>query len=267
MSVKIVLTAPRGKMGRTITRLAAAREDIILAGAVAAKGRDYVGQDLGRVAGLGYDLGILVTDDLEAALARCDVAVDFSTPENSLAVLQAACRHRKPLLCGTTGFSQEEKEILERAAEQIPLIYSDNTSKLVNVMSKALELVTRAVGETSDIEIIEMHDRFKPDAPSGTAKDMGALIAKTLGKNLTEIADYGRCGLSLRREGHIGYHSVRSGGISSTHTVLFGGLSERLEITHHAYNSESFAAGACDCAVFLYGKAPGHYTVEDVFEL
>ena len=118
-----------------------------------------------------------------------------------------------------------------------------------------------------DIEILEMHDQWKKDAPSGTSKEMGEIMAHALGKELSNIAVYGREGESPREPGTIGYHSLRAGNIPSSHTVFFGGMGERLEITHHSYNWECFARGACDCAAYLDGKAPGFYSIKDVLGL
>lgn len=265
--MKIIVIGPRGKMGRLITRVAAEREDMELVAGVAPAGRDYIGQDLGTVALLGKAVGAPVVDDLEKVIDDCDVIIDFSTRETSLQVLDAAIQHGKGLVCGTTGFSEEEKARFQAAAETIPMLYAANTSKLVNIMNKLLELVTKTLGEEPDIEILEMHDKCKKDAPSGTSKEMGETIAHALGKELADIAVYGREGESPREKGTIGYHSLRAGNISSSHTVYFGCMGERLEITHHAYDWECFARGACECAAYLEDKGPGFYTIQDVLNL
>ena len=150
---------------------------------------------------------------------------------------------------------------------EIPVVYAANTSRVVNLMYTLLEIAANAIGNNADIEIIEMHDRNKKDAPSGTSKEMGEVIAKALDKSLKEIAVHGRQGEGARVPGTIGYHSLRAGDISSSHTVLFGLQGERLEITHHAHNWECFAQGACEAAAFIYGKEPGLYTVKDVLNL
>ena len=155
----------------------------------------------------------------------------------------------------------------EAAGKEIPMLYAANTSKLVNIMNKLLELVTTTLKDEIDIEILEMHDQWKKDAPSGTSKEMGEIMAHALGKELDEIAVYGREGESPRKPGTIGYHSLRAGNIPSSHTVFFGGMGERLEITHHSYNWECFARGACDCAAYLADKEPGFYSIKDVLNL
>lgn len=265
--MKVIVVGPRGKMGRLITQIAAGRDDLQLIAGVAPKGRDYIGKDLGAVTAVGYDLGVPVVDDLGSVIDECDVIIDFSTKEMAMEVVKLAIEHKKALVCGTTGFSAEEFAEFEKAAEFIPMLYAANTSKLVNVMNKLLELVAKTVGEELDIEILEMHDQWKKDAPSGTSKEMGEVMAHAMGKELNEIKVHGREGVSPRVPGTIGYHSLRAGNIPSSHTVYFGGMGERLEITHHSYNWECFARGACDCAAFLEGKGPGFYTIKDVLNI
>lgn len=265
--MKVIVIGPKGKMGRLITAAAASRDDMELIAGIAPKGRSYIGQDLGAVAMTGSELGIPVTDDLESVIDRCDVIIDFSTKETAMTVLDLAVAHKKALVCGTTGFTPEEMLKFQDAAREIPMLYAANTSKLVNIMNRLLELVTSTLKDEIDIEILEMHDQWKKDAPSGTSKEMGEIMAHALGKELNDIAVYGREGASPRKPGTIGYHSLRAGNIPSSHTVFFGGMGERLEITHHSYNWECFARGACDCAAFLAGKKPGFYTIKDVLNL
>lgn len=262
--MKTIVTAPRGKMGKLIVQAAAKHQELELIAGIAPKGRDYIGSDLGLTAMTGIKLGVPVVDNLEAVIDDCDVIIDFSTTETGMEVLDCAVTHKKALVCGTTGFTPAQMQRFHDAAAYIPMLYAANTSKLVNIMNKLLELVAATVGEELDIEILEMHDQWKKDSPSGTSKEMGEIMAHALGKQLSDVAVYGREGASPREKGTIGYHSLRAGNIPSSHTVYFGGMGERLEITHHAYNWECFASGACDCAAFLYGKAPGFYTIKDV---
>ncbi len=265
--MKVIVIGPRGKMGKLITQMAAAREDMELTAGIAPKGRDYIGMDLGTVAMTGKLLGVPVTDDLEEVIDDCDVIIDFSTKESAMEVLDLAVAHGKALVCGTTGFSEEEMQRFRDASEKIPMLYAANTSKMVNVMNKLLEMVVSILKDDVDIEILEMHDQWKKDAPSGTSKEMGEVMAHVMGKNLEDIAVYGREGVSPRVPGTIGYHSLRAGNIPSSHTVFFGGMGERLEITHHSYNWECFARGACDCAAYLADKPAGYYTIQDVLGL
>lgn len=265
--MKVIVIGPRGKMGKLITQVAASREDMELVAGVGPQGRDYIGTDLGTVAMVGRELGVPVVDDLEAVIDDCDVIIDFSTKETGMKVLDLAIAHKKALVNGATGFSPEEMQCFYDAASTIPMLYAANTSKLVNIMNKLLELVTKTAGNDLDIEILEMHDQWKKDTPSGTSKEMGETIAHAFGKELADIARQGRRENGPRENGTIGYHSLRAGNIPSSHTVYFGGMGERLEITHHSYNWECFARGACDCAAYLADKAAGFYTIKDVLNL
>jgi 4-hydroxy-tetrahydrodipicolinate reductase len=250
-------------MGKVITAAAFADKRFAIIAGVGPKGRDYIGKDIGLVSGLGQNVGAPVTDDLEAVIDNCDVIIDFSTRELSLAVLAAAVRHKKALVCGTTGFKPAELDEFKKAAGQIAVIQAANTSRVVNCMNKLLELCAVTFGDDADVEIIEMHDQNKVDAPSGTSKEMGEIIAQARQKKLSELAVYGREGAKARSKGSIGYHSIRAGNIPSSHVVIFGFMGERLEIAHHSYNWECFAKGACAAALFLQGKPAGLYTIKD----
>ncbi|MEF9940818.1 MAG: 4-hydroxy-tetrahydrodipicolinate reductase [Lachnospiraceae bacterium] len=265
--MNLIVIAPRGKMGKLICQVADESAELTIIAGVAPEGRDYIGRDIGQVAMIGHDTGALVVDNLESIIEQCDVIIDFSTKETSLEVLESAKKHKKALVCGTTGFTPEEYQRFQDAATSIPILYAANTSKLVNVMNKLLEIATSIIGQETDIEILEMHDQWKKDAPSGTSKEMGEIIAEAMGKELKDIAVYGREGVTPRETGTIGYHSLRAGNIPSSHTVYFGGMGERLEITHHSYNWECFARGACDCATYLKGKPAGFYTIKDVLHI
>jgi len=265
--MNVIIIAPKGKMGKLITKIANKMDDVKITAAIGPKGRDYIGIDAGIAAGIGELTGALVYDDLEEVIDGADVVLDYSNPKLSMEVMAKALKHKKAVVCGTTGFSNEEMARIREISKEIPLVFAANTSMVVNLMYKLLETAAKTLGNLSDIEIIEMHDRFKKDAPSGTSKEMGEVMAEAMGKELNDIAVFGRLGEGMRIPGSIGYHSVRAGDISSSHTVMFGLMGERLEITHHAHNWECFANGACQAAVFVFDKPAGFYTVKDVLGL
>ncbi|MCT4662933.1 MAG: 4-hydroxy-tetrahydrodipicolinate reductase [Tissierellales bacterium] len=260
--MRTIVIGPAGKMGKLIARIVHERENMSLVGAVGPRGREYIGRDVGEVASIGERTGAVVVDDIENIIDECDVIVDYTAAECSMEMMEIALRHGKSFVCGTTGFSKEQMGRIEEISKQIPLVYAANTSRVVNLMYKLLEITAKAIGDVADIEIVDMHDKNKKDAPSGTAKEMGEVIAKALSQDISDIASYGRT--SERESGSIGYHSLRAGDISSSHTVMFGLMGERLEITHHAHNWECFAQGACESAMYLKGKQAGLYTVKDV---
>ncbi len=265
--MNIAVVAPKGKMGSLIIQGAIARENINITGVLAPAGRSYIGEDAGLLCGVGRPLGVFVTADVNAFVSTADVIIDYSTTETSMILLDLCLKHKKAFVCGTTGFSLDEMEAFKTASREIPILYAANTSRVVNLMYKLLAIAAETIGDSSDIEIIEMHDRNKIDAPSGTSIEMGKVIAETLEAEWTDLATFGRSGKSKRKEGTLGYHSIRSGDISSSHTVMFGLLGERLEITHHAHNWKCFAEGALDCALFLKDKEAGYYCVKDVLGL
>ncbi|MBK5245847.1 MAG: 4-hydroxy-tetrahydrodipicolinate reductase [Peptostreptococcaceae bacterium] len=245
--MKIIITAPKGNMGKLIVRAAAKKPMIEIIGGLASKGRDYIGLDLGVAAGLPNPLGVKVYDDLEEIIKECDMIIDFSTVDCSMKVIDLAIKHNKAFICGTTGFDEEEVKIINAAAKKIPLLKAANTSYVVNVMNKLLSEAAKDLNGMADIAIIDMHSAGKKDAPSGTAKEMASIIEKAAETNDT-----------------VSFHSIRAGDIPSSHTVMFGCMGERLEITHHAYNWECYAEGACKAIEYLSSKGPGLYLMEDV---
>ncbi len=262
--INLVIIGPRGKMGRLIAKYAYENNSINIVGAVAPKGRDYIGDDVGVVSNLGSVIDAPVVDDLEKIVEKCDVIVDYTEAHVSMKVFEIAAKYKKAVVCGTTGFSKCEFEKIKEYSSIIPVLYAANTSRLVNLMYKILDMTAKYIGEEADIEVIEMHDKFKKDSPSGTAKEMGKRIADVLEKELDDLAVYGRSGSGERVEDSIGYHSIRSGDISSSHTVMFGLMGERLEITHHAYNWNCFAQGACKAVEYINGREAGLYGVEEI---
>lgn len=249
--VKIVVTAPRGSMDRLIVQEAFEGEGIQIVGGVGAPGRDYIGRDIGMVSGLGFEIGAPVYDDIEKIIDKCDVVVDFSAVEFSMEVLESCLAHGKALICGTTGFSDEQAARLTGAGSVIPVMKAANTSYVVNVMKKLLGEAAGKLGSKCSIEMVEMHSETKKDAPSGTAIELAEEMAE--------------CAPDKKYE-DIKIHSVRAGNTPSTHRVIFGCMGEKMEITHDAYDWRCYASGACDAVLFMKDKEPGLYTMEDVIE-
>lgn len=248
--IKVAITAPRGAMDSLIVCEAYKDEDLQVTGCIGTPGRDYIGRDAGLVCGLGTEIGVPVTDSIEKVIDDCSVVVDYSTPELSMEVLDACLRHGKALLCGTTGFTEEQNAAFESAAGQIPIMKTANTSYVVTVMKQLLAEAAEKIGSRCRIEVIEMHHQDKKDAPSGTAIEMGRAMA-------TAAPD--------KTYDDITFHSVRAGNTPSSHRVIFGCMGEKLEISHDAYDWRCYALGACDGIKFLAGAAPGRiYTMEDV---
>jgi 4-hydroxy-tetrahydrodipicolinate reductase len=251
-------------MGRALVKSATANASVDLVGGVGPKGRDYIGQDLGLLVGLGRRTGAQVVDSLQPVIQACDVVLECTEPQVSMTVLEVCLQREKAFVTGTTGFSEEQAAKIERAGDTIPVLRASNGSRIVHLLYDLVRTVTQAVGEKADIDIVEMHGRTKPDAPSGTALEIGEIIADELGRELEEVAEYGRQGLSRRTSDAIQFSSIRSGGIASTHQIIFGCQNERLELTHRAYNTDAFAEGLLEAAIFVADKEQGRFTLDDV---
>lgn len=265
--VKVGIAGAAGRMGRALLTAAQGRADLAVTAALEAPGHPALGQDAGVLAGIGA-LGVPLTADVGAALARCEVLIEFTRPEPTLAHL-AVCRDQgRAMVIGTTGLDDAQRSEVAAAARAIPIVFAPNMSIGVNLTLKLLETAARVLGDSVDIEIIEAHHRHKVDAPSGTALRMGEVIAETLGRDLRQCAVYGREGQTgARARDTIGFATVRAGDIIGDHTVLFAGEGERLEITHRATSRENFAQGALRAAAWLAGRAPGLYDMGDVLGL
>ncbi|MDD6190962.1 MAG: 4-hydroxy-tetrahydrodipicolinate reductase [Firmicutes bacterium] len=248
--IKVIITAPKGAMDSLIVQEAYKDENIEVVGCIGAPGRDYIGSDAGLVCGLGSEIGVTVSDNLNEIIDTCDVVVDYSTTGLSMEVLDSCLRHGKGLLCGTTGFSDYENAAFAKASETIPIMKTANTSYVVTVMRRLLAEAAEKIGAKCKIEVIEMHDQRKLDAPSGTAIEMGkAMAAAAPDKTYDDIE----------------FHSVRAGNTPSSHRVIFGCMGEKMEISHDAYDWRCYAIGACDGIKFLSTAAPGRiYTMDDV---
>ncbi|MCE5271770.1 4-hydroxy-tetrahydrodipicolinate reductase [bacterium] len=265
--LKICLVGAAGRMGRRITAAVAASGDTRLVAAIEAPGNPSAGQDIGALSE-GAPLGVAVSADLTAGVRAADVVIDFSLPV-SLEKTVAACREAgKPLVTGITGLKPAEVDWLRQASTVIPLVYAPNMSVGVNVMFKVAAEVAKLLGDSFDVEIVETHHRFKKDAPSGTAKRLAEVIAEALGRDLGKVGCYGREGITGERPGdQIAIHAVRSGDVVGEHTVVFGALGERFEITHKAHSRDMFARGAVLAARFVSAAAPGLYDMQDVLGL
>ncbi len=262
--LKIAVFGANGRMGRAVTRVVAASPDVEIVGACTESGHETVGQDIGELAGLGQ-LGITVLGNAEEALAQADVAIDFTLPAAVPGNL-AACRATgTALVMGTTGLAAEHVALLSETSEKISILYGRNLSVGVNVFTELARQAARFLDTDWDVEITEAHHRYKLDAPSGTALQIGEAIADVRGTGLDQVMVAGRNGHTGERpKGAIGISSIRGGNIVGDHTVMFISDTETVELTHHAVDRELFASGALRAARWLHGRAPGLYSMRDV---
>ena len=257
-----------GKMGRRIICLLGGNENAELKGALEHSASSFLGMDAGEVAGCGKN-EVIITSDIKQATANCDVIIDFTGCEPTMNILPDYIALKIPVVVGSTGFTPEQVEELSKASEKLPLLLSPNMSLGVNLTFKVLEMVSKAIGETYDIEIVEAHHRLKKDAPSGTAMKMGEVVANAIGRNIDKDGVFCRKGITGERtDREIGMQTLRAGDIVGEHTVMFCGHGERIEITHRAHTRDTFAEGAISAAIWMKSKSPkGVYNMYDVLGL
>lgn len=264
---RIAVAGAAGRMGRAIIEACVADENCQPSAALEQGQHGLLGADAGEINGVG-PLGVKLGADLEAVVDDFEVLIDFTCPEATLEHLAICRRAGRKMVIGTTGFSQEERQAIASAAEDIAVVFAPNMSVGVNLCFKLLEIAARVMGGDVDVEILEAHHRHKVDAPSGTALRMGEVVAHTLGRELREHAVYGRQGKTGEREREtIGFATVRAGDIVGEHTVLFADLGERVEITHKASSRATFARGAVRAARWLADYERGLFDMQDVLGL
>ncbi|MFO0665558.1 MAG: 4-hydroxy-tetrahydrodipicolinate reductase [Polyangiaceae bacterium] len=263
MTLRIAVVGASGRMGRAIARLAHGEGDVVVA-AVAA---DMAGSDMGVLAGTERS-GVLLETDLGAiARSHAEVVIDFSTANALPSVCEAARAAGIPLVSGTTGVSEAGAMAVERLAQDVAVLWEPNMSVGVHVMAIVLEQTLRLLGDDFDCEIVEVHHKFKADAPSGTANKLLEVVRHASSTSSGGSVVHGREGRpGARLRGEVGMHAVRGGDVIGDHTVHLLGIGERLELTHRATSRDLFAKGALRAAHFLRGKPKGRYGMREVVE-
>ncbi|MCX8082051.1 MAG: 4-hydroxy-tetrahydrodipicolinate reductase [bacterium] len=254
---KIVVCGAEGKMGSLIIQLAIQKkEEFIVKGGVEYKAHSSVGKT--------NSSGIFISDNLSDVMKGDEVVIDFSTPEGAIEHLKECKIKKTPFVTGVTGFNSEDMKILKESSSDIPVFYSPNMSIGVNLFFEIIKFSAKILKEY-EIEISEIHHKFKKDAPSGTAKKIADIICNILNRKPEKVIKHGRAGLTgIRAVEEIGIHSLRLGDIVGEHYVYFGGSGEVIEISHRCYNRTAFASGALKAASFIKNKKTGFYTMEDI---
>ena len=265
MSVGIIIVGALGRMGKEIAEMALKDTECLLRGAIEYKKHPLTGKDYGTC--LGKDpAGIAVTDSIAGIDCTDSVCIDFSSPAALRDLAPLAAEKKGPLVIGTTGLSADDTIFIQSFASRIPILISPNMSLGINLLFLLTEMVASRLKNDYDIEIIEAHHRFKKDAPSGTAKRLGEIVAGSLGLDYNACIKNGREGISAsdRSRREVGMHAIRGGDIVGDHSVLFAGIGERIELRHMAHDRSILARGAVAAAKWLYNKDPGMYTMRDV---
>jgi len=263
--VRIVVCGVLGRMGRRIADIALQDPEVEVAGGV--EHPDCISStDLGSALGREELKGKPLTSRLEDVLPDCDVIVEFSgNTTAAVSHTKLAALDRKAVVIGTTGFTEEEVGEIKECAGIVPIILSPNMSLGVNLLFRLTEIAAKALRERGyDVEIVELHHRFKKDAPSGTALKLADILKGSIGAGRITTC---REGESPRDEGEIGVFAVRGGGVIGDHTVYFLGSDERIELTHRAASRDAFARGAVEAAKWIKGRSAGWYSMFDVLNL
>lgn len=209
--------------------------------------------------------GSFVTNDFIALIHCCDVIIDFSSKEATDALLRALYSTRTPIPCviGTTGLDEQDFALMESCSKRAPILYASNMSLGVALLRQIVEQVAAKLTQ-ADIEISEIHHRYKKDAPSGTALSLAESCAKGRNRPLKEILVTDRV-KGARKDGELSIVSLRGGDVAGRHCVGFYLDGEYLEFTHNATNRLTFAKGALECAAWLVNKPPKLYSIDEVF--
>lgn len=252
--IKILINGALGRMGRTITEVALRDKDVKIVGLV----------DLIEEKKVYSDLPPIVKD-INKYIELCDVVIDFSSPEGTQQVLNAAEKNKKSVVIGTTGHSEQQLYNINSTSAKIPIVFSPNMSLGVNLLFKLVEIVTNVLKDKEyDIEIFEAHHNKKKDAPSGTAKKIMEIIKKI--KPDIEFI-FGREGICERKKNEVGVFAIRCGDIVGEHSIIYATQGEKIELRHNATSRETFAKGAILASKWVVSKTPGLYNMFDVLEL
>jgi 4-hydroxy-tetrahydrodipicolinate reductase len=265
--MRLVVMGAAGRMGRMLIRTIGEMPGVAVAAALERPGSDALGKDAGTLAGIAA-LGVPISHDPLQAVVNADGILDFTAPQASVELAALAAQARIVHVIGTTGLSEGDLKKIDAAARHAVIVRSGNMSLGVNLLAALVERAAASLGPDWDIEILEMHHKMKVDAPSGTALLLGEAAARGRNIALGERSVRSRDGhTGARREGDIGFATLRGGSVIGEHSVIFAGTSERLELTHRAEDRAIFARGAIRAALWGRGKKPGHYSMADVLGL
>ena len=240
----IIITGSKGRMGRALVSCASQFPELRVVAQI--------------------DQG----DDLRSVIGQTDVVIDFSSHTATPGIAALCGEHKKAVVIGTTGYSNEDRTQITQFSGRIPMVLSSNFSTGVNALFWLTRKAAEILGPGFDLEVVEMHHRLKRDAPSGTARTLAEILAAARKQQLPKVARYGRSGIVGERTAEeIGVHSVRGGDVVGDHTVIFAGVGERVELTHKASTRETFANGALRAAQWVVSQSPGLYDMQDVLGL
>lgn len=265
--MNVTIAGAAGRMGQRIIHMIHQNPETTLTGAFERPDHPCVGQDAGVVAGVG-ELGVTIAGAMQKSADQADVLIDFTAPQATLDNMRVAADKGLAMVIGTTGITGEVLKEVETLAGKIRCVLAPNMSVGVNVMFKIAGEMARILGADYDMEILEVHHRLKKDAPSGTAMRLAQILADASNRDLERVGVYERRGMiGERTREEIGVQTWRAGDITGEHTVMFGGIGERLELIHRAHNRDNFARGAVRAALWVVQQPKGLYDMQDVLGL
>ena len=239
--IRVLLAGHRGKVGIALAPALAATEGI-----------EYVG-------------GVGVDDDLRAALSslKPDAIVDFTHPSAALGNALIAVEAGVCPVVGTTGIAAAGIDQLEagcRAAGIGGMVAPNFAVGAVLMMW----LAEQAAPYFPAVEVLEMHQDTKADAPSGTALATARRLAQAQARGFSyrrpeKVTLEGTRG---GEEGGVGIHSIRLPGLVADQEVIFGLPGQTLSITHRTTSREAFAPGVI-LAIRRVTSEPGFYRALD----
>lgn len=257
--IRLCVAGATGRMGQILIKEALVK-GFNVCGAVAV---DNVNKTLREVGICDSTVKIMDPSDLKKAVSKADVYITFTSPAAELINIPRVAAFRKKIVMGTTGFSQEQMNQVERAvASQVPAVFAPNFSIGIHMLYQIIKTL-KLLPKDYDISIIETHHAGKKDAPSGTALAISKLISDIRGY---KVNVFGRSGVSPRKAREIEVLAVRGGGIPGIHRIMVAGPSDMLVIEHQAFSRRVFAQGALHAAQWLVKQTePGVYSLNDVF--
>lgn len=266
-TISVVVAGCNGRMGRTLLTMIAEDDDFELSGALEHDDSPLIGVPASEI----YEQSsssVVVTSDPASVIDSGDILVDFTRPEATREFLQIAREENAKLVVGTTGLTDDDHRLLEKVSEQTSIVQAPNMSVGINLLLDLIDQTTKCLGEEFDVEVLEMHHRYKEDAPSGTANLLAKQVARSRHEDLEDVKKIGREGFEGERPSNeIGISSLRGGDVVGDHTVIFAGEGERIELTHKASSRQTFARGALRAARFLQSREHGLFSMKEVLGL
>jgi 4-hydroxy-tetrahydrodipicolinate reductase len=262
--LKLCVAGAAGRMGNAIIREAVAKGHQIV-GAVEASSSPFIGKSLMEIGICDSETHIVSSDRLSEAARDADVYVTFTAPQAEVVNVPLVASLGKRIVLGTTGFTEEQTRQVRQAVEgKVPAVFSPNYSVGINILFKLAQAL-KAFPQEYNFSISEIHHTGKKDAPSGTAKKLGEIVADTRGYTRTI---YGREGISLRQPEELEIAALRAGGVPGIHDLIVAGPYEMLRIEHTAFSRNVFAQGAVYAAEWLsHQTQPRIFSMEDVLGL